>query len=485
MIGICSYSGYVPRYRLNRSLIFGAMGWMNPSTISNARGEKAVANFDEDSITLAVSAGKAALKDVDPLAVESLYFASTTLPYKERLNAGIMAPALGLRDQIRAADFTASLKSGTTALLAALDGVSSDSPRKILVTAADCRLGKPASPQEMLFGDAAAAFVVGGEDVIAEYKGSYSVTYDFGDHYRGANSQFDNQWEDRWIRDQGFDQFIPEVVAGLLTKTGLQITDFSKVIYPCIYPAARRGIARKLCIAPEMDLDNLQLEVGESGTPHSLLLLARALEDAKPGDKLMVISFGSGCDAIYFEVTGNIRKLKNGKSLSASLANKAELDNYNKMLVWRQIMPADFGKRKETDHWTRYSATWRNRKLILGLEGGKCTKCGTAQIPAGDICVNPECDALNTQEPCSFADKTGHILSFTGDNLAASVNPPAIYGQVEFIGGGKFMFDFTDCDLDEVATDMPVRMSFRRKYYDERRDISGYFWKAVPVKEIK
>ncbi|NQU64904.1 MAG: OB-fold domain-containing protein [SAR324 cluster bacterium] len=337
----------------------------------------------------------------------------------------------------------------------------------------------------MLFGDAAAAFVVGGEDVIAEYKGSYSVTYDFGDHFRGANSQFDNQWEDRWIRDLGFDQFIPEVVTGLLEKTGLQMTDFSKVIYPCIYPAARKGIAKKLGITPEMDLDNLQLQVGESGTPHALVMLAKALEDAKPGDKLLVISFGSGCDAICFEVTGNISKLNNGKSLSASLADKTELDNYNKMLVWRQIMPADFGKRKEVDHWTRYSAMWRNRKLMLALEGGKCTQCGTAQIPAQDICVNPACDALHTQEPYSFADRTGHILSFTADNLAASVNPPAVYGQVEFEGGGKFMFDFTDCNLDEVVTENPVRMSFRRKYFDEKRDISGYFWKAVPVKEVK
>jgi len=485
MIGICSYSGYIPHYRLSRGLIFGAMGWMNPATIVHARGEKAVANFDEDSITLAVSAGRAALRDVDPATVESLYFASTTLPYKERLNAAIMVPALGLKDQVRAADFTASLKSGTTALLVALDGVKDDDPKKVLVTAADCRLGKPGSPQEILFGDSAAAVVVGGENVIAEYKGSYSVTYDFGDHFRGANSTFDNQWEDRWIRDLGLDQFIPEVVTGLLEKTGLQITDFSKVIYPCIYPAARRGIAKKLGITPEMDLDNLQLEVGESGTPHSLVMLAKALEDAKPGDKLMVISFGSGCDAICFEVTENIGKLNNRAALSESLANKSELDNYNKMLVWRNIMPADFGKRKEVDHWTRYSAMWRNRKLVLGLVGGKCSKCGTIQIPAQDICVNPDCGAVNTQEPHSFADTIGHISSFTGDNLAASLNPPAIYGQVDFEGGGKFMFDFTDCKLDEVATEMAVTVSFRRKYFDEKRDISGYFWKAVPAKEVK
>jgi uncharacterized OB-fold protein len=83
-----------------------------------------------------------------------------------------------------------------------------------------------------------------------------------------------------------------------------------------------------------------------------------------------------------------------------------------------------------------------------------------------------------------FSDKIGHIASFTGDMLAASLNPPAVYGQVEFEGGGKMMFDFTDCDLDELVTGIPVAMSFRRKYYDEKRDISGYFWKAVPIKEV-
>jgi uncharacterized OB-fold protein len=84
-----------------------------------------------------------------------------------------------------------------------------------------------------------------------------------------------------------------------------------------------------------------------------------------------------------------------------------------------------------------------------------------------------------------FSDKTGRIVSYTGDMLAASFDPPAIYGAVEFDGGGKFYFDFTDCKLDELSVGMPVSFSFRRKYYDKIREISGYFWKAVPVKEVK
>ncbi|MFC1825051.1 hydroxymethylglutaryl-CoA synthase family protein [Thermodesulfobacteriota bacterium] len=484
MIGICSYGGYVPRYRLNRGLIFKSMGWMNPATIGSAKGEKAVANFDEDSITMAVAAGIDALKGVDRSKVEGVYFASTSMPYKERLNAGIINSALGLNDHSRAADFSGGMKAGTSALLAALEGVESKRLNNVLACSSDCRLGKPSSPQEMIFGDAAAAFLVGTEGVIAEFKGSYSITYDFGDHYRGENAKFDRQWEDRWIRDLGFDQFIPEVVNGLLNKYQLKMDDFSKVVYPCIYTPERKILGKKLGITPEMEQSSLQAEIGDSGTPHSLAMLVNALEGAKAGDKILVISYGSGCDALYFEVTDEIEKKRDRNGIAGSLANRADLDNYTKYLVWRDILPGEVGLRGEEDIWTRWSTLWRARKFVLGLWGTKCQSCGTPQLPPQRICVNPECGKVDEMDEYIFSDKIGHIASFTGDMLAASYNPPAVYGQVEFEGGGKFMFDLTDCDLKEVKTGMAVSMSFRRKYHDDKRDISGYFWKAVPVKEV-
>ena len=250
MIGICCHGGYVPRYRLKRSLIYKAMGWMNAATVANARGEKAVANFDEDTITLAVAAGRDALEGCDRSSIEGLYLASTTMPYKERLNAGIAAAALSLKDRVRAADFTGGLKSGTTALLAGLDGVASGKMERALVCASDCRLGKPASTQEMIPGDAAAAFVLGSEKVIAEFKGSFSTTYDFVDHYRGDSARFDRQWEERWIRDMGFEQLIPEAVRGLADKCGMKTSDFSRVVYPCIYPAVRKKLYKVLGFRP-------------------------------------------------------------------------------------------------------------------------------------------------------------------------------------------------------------------------------------------
>ncbi len=483
MVGISSYGGYVPRYRLNRMLIYGAMGWINPVTITNAQGEKAVANFDEDSVTLAVAAGTDCLAGFDRSTVDGLYFASTTAPYKERQNANIVAGALSARDDIRTADFGGSLKAGTTALLAAAEAVAAGNASSMVVCAADCRLGKMGTSQEMIFGDAGAAFLVSDKDVIAEFKGSYSVAYDFVDHFRGAYAQFDRQWEDRWIRDMGFTDFIPQAVQGLCAKFGLQPTDFAKVVYPCYYSGARRGIDKKLGLAPEQVQDDMLASIGDAGAAQPMVMFAKALEEAKPGDKMLLVGYGSGCDALFFEVTKNINKLAARKSISGSLAVRADLDNYAKYLVWRRMVPADIGMRGEEDQWTRWSLVWRNNKTILGMQGNKCTECGTQAYPPQKICVNPDCNAVGKFEPVYVSDKGGKIFSFTSDMLAATPNPPAIYGNVEINGGGKVQLDFTDCTLEDLAVGKAVDFSFRLKYYDPKRDISFYFWKAVPARE--
>jgi len=484
MIGIRSYGGYVPRNRMKRKKVFEAMGWVNAGNISLAGGEKSVASYDEDSITMAVAAAIDSLNGIARSDLGGVYFASTTLPFKERQNAGIIAGALAMDEAARTVDFTGSLKSGTSALISACEAVGAKGTNNLMVCASDCRLGKPGSSQEMIFGDAAAAFVVSDQDVMAEYKGSFSLSHDFVDHMRGSDAQFDRQWEDRWIRDVGFDQFIPRAADGLLKKFDLKMQDFAKVIYPCYYPAERRNLDKILKMAPEQAQDPLMESIGEMGTGQPLVMLARALEDAKPGDKILVISYGSGCDALYFEATDRIGNLKKARGISGFLANKVELDNFEKYLAWRRILPIDMGLRSEQDNWSQWSLIWRNRKAILGLVGTRCKACGTPQYPPQRVCVNPQCLAVRQMEEYCFSDKTGKVMSFTGDNLAASINPPLVYGQVGFDGGGKYMFEFTGCNLEQVRVGMPVSFSFRIKFYDQRRDITAYFWKAIPMEEV-
>ncbi|PIP05418.1 MAG: short-chain dehydrogenase, partial [Syntrophobacterales bacterium CG23_combo_of_CG06-09_8_20_14_all_48_27] len=95
MVGITSYGAYIPRYRIDRGVVYKAMGWLNPGTFM--AGEKAVANFDEDSITMAVAAGIDCLQGMDRGKMDALYFATTTSPYKERQSAEIIATAFNLR----------------------------------------------------------------------------------------------------------------------------------------------------------------------------------------------------------------------------------------------------------------------------------------------------------------------------------------------------------------------------------------------------
>ena len=481
MVGIVSYAAYLPRYRLNRMTIFSAMGWLNQALIMNAAGEKAVAAFDEDAVTMAAAAGKRCLHGFKPDEVEALYFATTTSPFKERQCANIIAGALCIPEEIRSADFGGALKAGSSALLAALEFSAANEGKRALTCAADCRLGKAGSLQEMIFGDGAAALLVGGEKPIALFKGAYSLSCDFVDQLRGAETIYNRQWEDRWVRDMGYEKFIPEVVAELCRRHGLKPSDFAKVIYPCYYGGGRRNIERKLGLAPEQVEDDLLQVSGDTGTAHPLLMFSRALEEASPGDKLLLVSYGSGCDALYFEVTPQIESFKNRKRFSDTPAQHTELDNYTRYLTWRGMVPVELGLRGEEEQVTRWSMTWRSRKAILGLQGSRCNKCGTQQYPPQRVCVNPGCGAVDEMEPISFSNRGGKIVSYTSDMLAATINPPAIYGNVDFNGGGRAMFEFADCTLEDLQVGGEVEFTFRIKYYDPKRDTTFYFWKAVPA----
>ena len=481
MVGIVSYGGYIPRLRLNRMSVYQNMGWFAPAIVMVAQGERSFCNFDEDALTMAVAASRDCLSGMDKNAVDAMYLASTTLPFSDRSNAGVVKTALNLGDNMIAQDFTSSLKSGTSSLITAMAAVQSGQNKNILVTATDKRETKTAYFYEMWFGDGAASLLVGKENVIAKFLGSYSVAHDFVDHYRGKFNKFDYMWEERWVRDQGYSKIIPEAINGLFEKLSITIDDVDKLVFPCFFKAEHRKIAAALGATPEKVLDNMHEPCGETGAAHPFVMLVSALENAEPGERILLAGFGQGCDAIYLEVTEEIKNLPARTGITGSLNNKKIVDNHSKFLKFRDLIQTEMGIRAEAPTQTAMTTLWRKRKMILGLTGGKCSVCGTPQFPKMDICVNPKCLAVKSQDDYEFADVPAKVKTYTGDLLAVSVDPPAIYGMVQFEGGGRFMADFTDCEMDEVYVGQPVSMSFRRRYYDKERGFSGYFWKAVPV----
>jgi len=481
MVGITSYGGYIPYYRMDRMTVYKAMGWLNPASI--LPGERSIANYDEDSITMAVAAARDCLKGIDKQKIDGLYIATTTSPYKQREDAGIIGTALSLEPNIRTADFTDSTKAGTGAILSACDAVKAGSAKNILVCASDLRKELAGGYQEQLYGDGAASLLIGDTDVIASIEGSYSVSYDFSDSWRADRDEFERAWEDRWRRDEGYEKQMTESITGLLNKHKLDMKDFAKIVIACHFERAATSIAKKLGADPSQVQDSMMRTMGDSGTSYPLVMVVAALEDAKPGDKILLASYGNGSDALFLQVTDQIEKAKDDKGIKKWLARKKILDNYDKYLAFREEIPMDKGFRGEETSSSQVSALWRNRKTFLGLWGSKCKKCGTPIFPAQRVCVNPDCGAIDEMEDYCFADRKANLFTYTADLLAYSINPPVVYGVLDFDGGGRWWFDIADCDLGELKVGMPVEMSFRLRYTEHRRGVYSYFWKAVPVME--
>jgi 3-hydroxy-3-methylglutaryl CoA synthase len=478
-VGVTSYGVYIPWYRLSRKTVSTALGRLSAGALP---GNKAVANYDEDSLTMAVAAGTDCLRKVQRGKVQGMLFATTTAPYIERESAAIIATALDLRADIRTADFTDSLKSSTGAVLFACDSIKAKGMANVLVCGSDCRMGKPGTAEEMVLGDGAAAILLGSDGVIASLEGAYSLAYDFPDYRRIQRDQFVRSTESRFIREEGYTKIIPEVISRLLGKYNLEAKDFAKVAYPCLSQREYAAIGKTLGFQPNQLQEPLLNEIGETGTASPLILLAAMLEEAKPGDNILIASYGNGADALFFKVTEDIVKVKDSGRLKKYIELQQPLASYEKYLIFRGVLPVELATPEDVPR-TRPSLTWRERKVILALYGSKCKRCGTPQYPRQRVCVNPACGAIDEMEDYRFSDKKATLFSYTEDHASPTLNPPLIYGMLDFEGGGRFVFDLTDCESGSLKIGMPFEMTLRRKYLDESRGIVGYSWKGRPVRE--
>lgn len=483
-VGLTAYGGYIPRLRLQRKSIAQANAWVAPNFLGKGKGERSMANWDEDSVTMAVEAARDLLgPDDDRSHVDALYFGSTTMPFKDRLNSGIISAALTLESHVRAVDVASTQRAGTSALMQALSAVKAGEAKNALVLASDHRKTKAVTAQELDFGDGAAAVSVGTDNVIASYLGGASLTVDFVDHFRGDTEEFDYNWEERWIRDEGFSKIVPKAVKAALEKSGVSAGDIKHFILPCTFGMKFvQQLAKRSGIDPETARDTLAANCGETGAAHSLVMLIHTLQtEAKPGDKVLVLHFGGGCDALVFEVTDKIASQASKRGITGSLQNRAEETNYMKFLTFNGLVEWEKGMRAEQDKKTALTTLYRNEDMLMGLVGGRCTETGVVQFPRSRISVNPNNHTVDTQEPYKFAEKKAKILSWSADFLSFSMNPPNHYGMVVFDEGGRIMMDFTDVEPGTVDSGMEVKLVFRIKEFDDKRGFRRYFWKAVPV----
>jgi 3-hydroxy-3-methylglutaryl CoA synthase len=478
-IGILSFGAYIPRLRLQRKAIAAANAWFNPALRGMAKGERAMANWDEDAVTMAVEAARDCLGGFDRGSVASLYLASTTHPFDDRQAASIAAGALNLRQGLRSLDAAGSLRAGTSALATALAASAVDG--NVLVAVGEHRQARAASAQEMHYGDGAAAFLIGAGQPVASLVAAYSETVDFVPQFRARDRAHDYAWEERWIRDEGYLKIVPRTIGALLKAAGTDAGSVNAFCLPCTLSRVVPGVAKRLGIPDSAVRDNLAGVCGDTGAAHPLVMLAQALEDSKPGDLILVASFDGGCDALLFRVTDAVKSLPARRGVKGALAQRKEESVYQRYLAFNDLIVLERGMRAEADKGTPLSLLYRNREMVTGLIGGRCRMCGTVQYPRGRYCVNPTCKALDSQDDQPFADRGATVMSYTADQLTYCPDPPAYYGMIQFEGGGRMMTDFTDVDDGKVEVGTPMRMMFRVKDVDTARGFVRYFWKAAPV----
>jgi hydroxymethylglutaryl-CoA synthase len=472
MAGITSIGAYIPMYRLNLEEI--TRFWRTKGAI----GEKAVAGFDEDSITMAVAAALDCLKGSEEQP-QGLYFATTTNPFKEKQGAAIIASAIDLNKRGSTADYANSLRAGTIAIKSAIEAVKNGSAKSVLITSSDTRLGGPQGKNEQLIGDGAAAVLIGSNQTIADIEDSYSIFSDFMDYWRTNQNDFIQSAEGRFIDVNGYMPIMQETILELMKKNSASPKDFSKVIFYASDLKQHAELAKRLGFDKAQVQDPLFAQIGNTGTAATLMMLVAALEEAKPGDRILFAGYGDGCDAFILRVTKDVEKMRAKSTMKDRLARKAPL-SYSKYLNWRNLIAIEgvnLPARSEPSLATR----WRDRNRISAMYGVRCRKCGTPQFhPIGQaIRVCNACQAKDDFEAYKFSDKKGKLFSYAIDQLQPTKNPPGLNGVVDFDEGGRLICELTDYDLEKVKIGMPVEMSYRRMLQGE--EIINYFWKAKPV----
>ncbi len=385
--GIVGYGVYIPKYRINRKIIGKA--WS-----TGGRGENSVRYHDEDIITMAAEACMNAVSHagMDASAqLDAIYLGTDSYPHIESSSLGIIGEVLRAKEEMDVADFTASPRAAVAALKACRDALESGRIGYGLVTGSEARAVSPGSPEEMNCGDGAAAVLLGRENTIADIQEVYTCAGNILDRWREAEAPYLKEYEPRFTRNYGYLNNIIKAKDGILSRMHARVEDFQHVVLQ--QPDARmvKKAARTLGIRPEqLEAGDHVNALGDLGAASVLVGLASVLDKAEPGDRILLLSYGSGVsDAVALRVNEAIgtRRNKTG-SLESYVRSRVDLEEYTafarlKGALKKETVPTRLGLPPAS------SALWRDGRDIREMNGIRCKKCGYVNYPPSirKICI--------------------------------------------------------------------------------------------------
>ncbi|ROO85803.1 3-hydroxy-3-methylglutaryl CoA synthase [Actinocorallia herbida] len=452
---ITAYAVYLPGYALSTTDFRAEAG-------SGGRRARSVAAHDEDAVTLGVEAGRrldGAARDVPVL-----HLATSEPPYLDKSSAATVHAALALPASVAALDLT-GLRAGAGALRTALAAGG-------LAVLADRRTDAPGAPGELAQGDAAAAFAAGPDGPI-RLLAAASGTVELLDRWRAPGAPHPTVWDERFtagiLRDRALD-----AAARALADAGLGRADH--VVVACANPRAAAAARAALGGGADAEVEGL---TGYTGAAHLGLLLADALDRARPGETVLAVNAADGADAFVFAVGEGLEAARCGPRVRDQLTGRVPL-TYDRYLRWRGLFTVQ-GPNRPDPAPPAAPPMERRRAWKNALVAVRCTKCAAVTAPPGRVCAG--CGAHDALRPEPLRDLPCTVVSLTEDLLAVGPDGPTVQAVVDVEGGGRRSVHVADVPEGGLAVGDVLRPVFRR--ISSTQGVHNYFWKARPMEKVR
>ena len=333
MSGIVGYGVYIPSYRIKVEEIARVWG-DNPKAISRGLvvNEKSVPGPDEDTATISVEAARNALKraTIDPQKIGAVYVGSESHPYAVKPTSTIVAVAVEAAPDMTAADLEFACKAGTAGMQICMGLVDSGMIEYGLAVGSDTAQGAPGDALEYTASAGGAAYVIGKKDTIADFEETYSYTTDTPDFYRREGQPYPRHGG-RFTGEPAYFKHVLSAAKGLLERLNKDASDFDHVVFHQPNGKFYLRAAKKLGFNNEQAKTGLLTPViGNTYSGATPLGLAAILDIANPGDKILVVSYGSGAgsDAFSIEVTDKIEKQREAAPKVADMIERKSYVDY-------------------------------------------------------------------------------------------------------------------------------------------------------------
>lgn len=329
-VAMLGYGGYVPRYRIRAEEIARVWG---KDRAELPIEEKAVAGLDEDTVTMAVEAARIAVKraGIPAERIGVVHVGTESKPYAVKPSGTIVAEALGATPRVMAADLEFACKAGTEALQFVSSMVEAGRIEYGLAIGADTAQGRPGDALEFTAASGAAAFLLGrGEsNAVAAIEAWASYVTDTPDFWRRDHERYPMHTA-RFTGDPAYFHHIVSAARQLMDEDGYSLEEMDYVVFH--QPNVRFPIAAAKLLGVDLEKVKPGLITGFVGNTYaacSLLGLVRVLDHARPGQRILLVSFGSGAgsDAYVIRVLDGIEeKRKLAPTLDSFINRKTYID---------------------------------------------------------------------------------------------------------------------------------------------------------------